>query len=86
MAEFEHVVPVQNLGEHVRGETVRSHVPKGDDDELGVLSPVFNVIGNNRDVSEVQGSVNFVHEVKRSWLRSPLASVAKNTGKLTLKT
>ena len=43
-------------------------IPQGDDDELCVLGPVLDVVGDDGDVTEVQGSINLVHEVQRRWL------------------
>ncbi len=41
-----------------------SHEPEADDDELGILGSLFYVVGHDRDVFEVQGSVNLVHHVQ----------------------
>jgi len=43
-------------------------VSQGDDNELSVFRSVFNVVGYNRNISEVKRSVNLVHEVQRRWL------------------
>ena len=40
-------------------------IAERDDDELRVLRPIFDVVRNNRDISEVEGSVNLVHEIQR---------------------
>jgi hypothetical protein len=39
------------------------YTPERDDNELRVLGPVHNVVGNDGDVSEVQRSINLIHEV-----------------------
>ena len=65
VAEFEHVVAVVrprstcDSGIHCKG-----HIPERDDDELCILGPVFDVVGDNRYVSEVQSRVDLVHEVE----------------------
>ena len=43
--------------------------PQADDDELSILGPLLDVIGNNGDVLEVQGGINLVHDVERSGLK-----------------
>jgi len=40
-------------------------VPQGDNDELGILRTIFDVISNNRNVAEVKSGVNLIHEVQR---------------------
>ena len=42
--------------------------PQRDDYELRVLSAIFDVIGDDRDVAEIKRGVNLVHEIKRRWL------------------
>ena len=42
--------------------------PEGDDNELCVLCAVFNIVGHDGDVSEIQSGVDLVHEVQRSGL------------------
>ena len=42
-------------------------VSKRNDDELRILRPVFDIVGNDRNISEIQRSVDFVHEVE--WCR-----------------
>ena len=42
-------------------------VSERNDDELGIPRPLFDVVGNNRHVFEVQGSVDLVHDIKRRW-------------------
>jgi hypothetical protein len=43
-------------------------VAKGDNDELGVLCPVFDVVCDDGDIAEIQSSIDLIHEVKRRWL------------------
>lgn len=43
-------------------------LPKRNDDELGIFCPVLDVVGDDRHITEVKGSVNLVHEVQRRWL------------------
>jgi len=43
-------------------------VSEGDDNELSVLGPVFNVVSYNRNVSEVKRCIDLVHKVQRRWL------------------
>ena len=52
------VDPHQSVGqlEHVG--------PQGDDDELGVLGPLLDVVGHYGHVLEVQGGVDLVHDVE----------------------
>jgi len=42
-------------------------IPQGDDNELGILRPVLDVIGYNGNIPEVERSVNLVHEIQ--WRR-----------------
>jgi len=39
------------------------YTPERDDNELCILGPVLDVVGNDRDVSEVQRSIDLIHEV-----------------------
>lgn len=41
----------------------KEYKPKGDDDELCVFRPLLDVMGDNGDISKVESSVDFVHEV-----------------------
>ena len=43
-----------------------SDVPKGDDDELRILRAILDIVRDDRDIAEVQGSIDLVHEVQRS--------------------
>ena len=43
-------------------------IPEGDDDELGVPSPLLDVVGDYGDILEVQGGVDLVHHVERGGL------------------
>jgi len=38
-----------------------------DDNKLSIFRSVFDVVGYNRNVSEVKRSVDLVHEVQRRW-------------------
>lgn len=40
-------------------------LPKGDDNELGILGTILDVVRNNGYISEVERSVNLVHEIQR---------------------
>ena len=39
-------------------------VSERDDDELSLLRAVFDVIGDNGDIPEVQGGIDLVHKVE----------------------
>ncbi len=39
--------------------------PERNDDELGVLRTVLDIVGNDRNVSEVERRIDLVHEVQR---------------------
>ena len=43
-------------------------VTKGDDDELGILGPLLDVVGDDADVLEVKSCVDLVHDVERRGL------------------
>lgn len=43
-------------------------IPKRNDDKLGVLGAVLDVIGDDGNIPEIERCVNLVHEVKRSRL------------------
>jgi hypothetical protein len=53
---------LRNILESVR-ERYIVYTPERDDNELCILGPVLDVVGNDRDVSEVQRSIDFIHEV-----------------------
>lgn len=53
----------------------RMRLPQGNDDKLGILRSVLNVVSDNGNIPEVQRGVNFVHEVQWRWLRRSLARV-----------
>ena len=55
-------------GKNSYNSNVNLNLPQGDDDELSVLGSLFDVVGHNGNVLEVQGSVNLVHDVERCWL------------------
>ena len=81
------VVRAERSGEMVRSsvitETVTRFTPEGDDDELRVLCSVFDVVRDDRDVSEIQCGVYFVHEVQRSGLDKESAiSVQEHPGRV----
>jgi len=57
--------------------------PKGDDDELSVLRPIFDVVGDDRNIPEVQGGVDLVHEVKRGWLATCVKHRCSSKMKMT---
>jgi hypothetical protein len=42
---------------------MEQELPQRNDDKLGILGPILDVVGDNRDVSEIEGSVDFVHKV-----------------------
>lgn len=70
MAQFKHIVSVipcsvSGKGCEARGVT---NVPQRDDDELRILGPIFNVIGDDGHVPEIERSVDLVHKIKRSRL------------------
>lgn len=44
-------------------------VSQTDNDKLCILGAFCNVVGDNRDVTEIQGSVNFIHDIQRCWLK-----------------
>ncbi len=60
-------------------------VAKGDDDKLGVLRPVFDVVRDDGDISKVKSSIDLIHEVKRRWLCETLSGFTC-TGRYTLRT
>lgn len=43
-------------------------IPEGDDDELGVPSPLLDVVGYDGDILKIQGCVDLVHHVQGSRL------------------
>ena len=43
-------------------------IPEGDDDELRILGPIFDIVGHDRDIAEIKCSVDLVHEIQRSGL------------------
>lgn len=45
-----------------------TNIPQRDDDELRVLGPIFDVIGDDGYVPEIERSVDLVHKVKRGRL------------------
>jgi len=53
---------LRNILESVR-ERYIVYTPERDDNELCILGPVLDVVGNDRDVSEVQRSIDLIHEV-----------------------
>ena len=60
-------------------------VAKGDDNKLGVLRPVFNVVRDDRDIAKIQSSIDLVHEIKRRWLCESLSDFTC-TRRCTLRT
>ncbi len=40
-------------------------MPKRDDDELSIFRPVLDIVGYDRDIAEIEGGVNLIHEVQR---------------------
>ena len=60
-------------------------VAKGDDDKLGVLRPVFDVVCDNGDIAKIQSSIDLVHEIKRRRLCESLSDFTC-TGRSTLRT
>ena len=39
-------------------------VPQRDNDELGILCSILDVVSNDGDVAEVECGINFVHEIE----------------------
>jgi len=43
-------------------------VAQGYNDKLSIFGSFLNVVGDNRDILEVQGSIDFIHHIQRSRL------------------
>lgn len=41
------------------------YAPEGDDDELSVLRPIFDIVRDDRHVPEIERGVDLVHKVQR---------------------
>ena len=61
--KLKHVGP-NNLQSLIFNRKQRSNLPERDDDELSVPGPLLDVVGHNRDVLELEGRVNLVHDVE----------------------
>ncbi len=54
----------------------RKNLPQRDDDKLGIFRAILDVVGNNRDVPEVQSCIDFIHEVQWSRLRRNISQTS----------
>ena len=43
-------------------------VAQADDDELGILGSLLDIVGHDGDVAKVKGCVNLIHEIERRGL------------------
>jgi len=63
MAELEHVVSAQH-GELWCHAITQGHIPERYNDKLSVLCPILDVVGNYRNIPEIQRGINFVHKIQ----------------------
>lgn len=50
------------------GTRAKKYLPKRNNDELCILGSILDVIGDDRNVAEIQGSIYLVHEIQWGWL------------------
>jgi hypothetical protein len=85
MTELEHVVSARVVSNH--GNFISTSIPKRDDDELCVLRPILDVVGDNGDITEVESCIDLVHKVQRCRLNlRSVRVILQHTITLTLKT
>lgn len=49
--------------------------PEWNDDKLCVLGPVFDVVGDNGHIPEIERCIDLVHEVQRCRLRENVSNM-----------
>lgn len=91
--ELEHILDLVKVVSELYKliEQLETHVAKRDDDELSILCSIFDVVGDNRYVPEIESSIDFVHEVERCRLGTKAKSQIRRENqesktKLTLYT
>jgi hypothetical protein len=85
MTELEHIVSARVVSNY--GNVISISIPKRNDDELCVLRPILDIIGDNGDITEVKSCIDLVHKVQRCRLSLRLVRVIlQHTITLTLKT